>query len=138
MNTDGSDEREKRKDKRERSEIQITVTIEAEALLSTLVEQVNDGFEMSRVSRKDLASYLLVKAAEDFNQDDISRVRSRALTDVHLLEHLLKEARSTGVIPAELRDVLWKNINLAPGGRKSKRAGRDKGINDTYKEAEVA
>jgi len=60
------------------------------------------------------------------------------LTDVILLEHLLRAARETGSIPTELRDMLWKNINLTPSAKKSKKSGQSKVINANSSESEAA
>lgn len=136
MELENKKEGKEQEKKREKTEIQITVSIQSEAIVSKLVDRVNEGFDHGRVTRKDLVSYLLVKAAESFDQDDIGKIRSQVLTDVDLLEHLLKEARASGVIPSELRDILWKNINLTPGAKKSKKSSTSKVSNVNYKSME--
>ena len=137
MNTEERENAEDKKQK-EKTEIQITVNVAAEMRVAVLVAKVNDGFDHGRVSRKDLASYLLIKACDEFTHDDIAKVRSLVLTDVILLEHLLRAARETGSIPTELREMLWKNINLTPSAKKSKKAGQVRVNNVNSSESEAA
>ncbi|HEY8269832.1 MAG TPA: hypothetical protein VIG33_03025 [Pseudobdellovibrionaceae bacterium] len=129
MNTEEKTERQEKENKKEKNEIQITIGTLAEMKVSNLLDCVNDGFELGRVSRKDLASYLLLKAVEKFNDEDVVKVRGQTLTDLSLLEYELKQARETGFVPEDLREFLRKKANLALGSKKSKKTGQNKNSN---------
>jgi hypothetical protein len=116
--------------RKEKTEMQITVSCESEAKVAALVERLNLEFEQGRVTRKDLASYLLIRGCDGFTDDDSVELKRRTLTDVSLLEFALRQARETGQIGEELRSLLWKGVNAPRVEKRAKKTRRNNRIND--------
>ncbi|MGZ3771362.1 MAG: hypothetical protein ACXWRG_17055 [Bdellovibrio sp.] len=124
--------------KKEKDEIQITVTLDCESALSDQLDKVNEGFEFGRVTRKQLAVYLLEKGLREFNDDDVQAVRQSTLTDILILDHLYRQAKESGVVPDALKEILWKTMNLTGATKKPKKSIQSKYSNAILKNEEAA
>ena len=108
--------------KKEKDEVQVTVSIEHERKLQKMLNQVSDGFDMARVTRKQILAHVIDKIFEAFDDDDIQAVRKSTLTDMSLLEFEIREIRKTGIVPDALREYLWKSMNLTQSPKRAKKS----------------
>jgi hypothetical protein len=60
----------------------------------------------------------------------------RTVTEMDLFKSAYKRAMETGVIPDNLRDLLYANVGLTPGPKKNKKVRQSNGSNATIKETE--
>ncbi len=109
--------------------MQVTVSIEHERKLQKMLEQVSDGFDMARVTRKQVLAHIIDKTSEAFNDEDIQAVRKSTLTDMSLLEFEIREIRRTGVVPEALREYLWKSRNLTQSPKRPRKSRQSEYIN---------
>ena len=123
-------EEEKQSEKSQKNEVQITISVEAERKLQEALSKVNHEFHLGRVTRKHLASHLLESAVNDLSPESIQAIQQSAITDMTLLDRLYKEAKMSGTVPQALRDLLWTQLNVTTGSKRTKRAGRSKHIID--------
>lgn len=117
----------------------ITVTKEAEEAVSLVVGKVNDGFEAGRVNRQDVASWILSRFIEYCSDADVQQIRAAFFNEIALLEAILKKAKQSGSVPAELRVALMGQVNMAPSPtKKGKRSLTRESINDGLEKDEEA
>ena len=101
----------------------ITVTKEAEEAVSQIVAKVNDGFEGGRVNRQDVASWILTRFIETFSDLEIQQLRATFFNEIALLEVILKRAKQSGSVPAELKAALLGQMgSQSPTIKKTKRS----------------
>jgi hypothetical protein len=110
--------------KKDKDEIQITISLEAEERLQKELQKINLNFEFSRVTRKHLVIYIINNALAHFTDEDIQAVRQSTLTDQALFDKLSRDIRESGAMPKEIREFLWKSLNLTQGPKKSKKPGQ--------------
>lgn len=119
---------------REKDEAQITITLECERKLHERLTQINQGFDLARVTRKHLAVYVIERALADFSEEDVQAVRQSTLTDLTLLDKVYREARASGVVPQELRDFLWKSLDLTQSPKRTKKSRQPKYSKDIHED----
>jgi hypothetical protein len=124
--------------KKEKDEVQVTVSIEHERKLQKMLNQVSDGFDMARVTRKQILAHVIDKIFEAFNDDDIQAVRKSTLTDMSLLEFEIREIRKTGIVPDALREYLWKSRNLTQSPKRAKKSRQAEYSNAISEDGEAA
>lgn len=124
-------------EEKEETVTKITITKEAEEAVSQIVNRVNDGFDAGRVNRQDVASWILIQYAEGLADADIQQIRSAFFNEIALLEVILKRAKQSGKLSADLKSVLLEHINVpAVSIKKPKRGLTKEFINDEHKKAE--
>ena len=116
----------------------ITVTKAAEKAVSEVVLRVNDGFDAGRVNRQDVASWILIKFKETFGNEEIGQIRAIHIDEIAFLESLLKKAKESGKVPAQVRELLKLHIGLDMAPKKSKKNLTNESIYDGLKVQEVA
>ena len=126
------------KTKKEKDEVQITVSLACEKKLQECLETINNGFDLARVTRKHLAIFLIERSIKDFDEDDVQAVRNSSLSDVVLLEKALKDARESGLVPEELREILWKSHSLAQSPKRTKKSRQPMYSKAIHTESEAA
>lgn len=89
--------------------LKITVTKEAGEKLNAVLAKVNEGFEAGKVTRQDVASWIVLRFEKSFGENDIQQIRKEFFSEKVLLETILKRVKSSGEVPEFLRDVLKKN-----------------------------
>lgn len=122
----------KKKTKEAKDEIQVTVSLDSERQLQKLLEKANDGFDTGKVTRKQILNYIINEAALNFTEQSVIAVRRSILSDMMLWDRLIKEVKSTGVVPDALREFLWKSSNLEAPIKSSKKSRQSKYINDIH------
>ena len=124
--------------KKEKDEVQVTVSIEHERKLQNMLSQVSDGFDMARVTRKQILAHVIDKIFEAFNDEDIQAVRKSTLTDMSLLEFEIREIRKTGIVPDALREYLWKSRSLNQSPKRAKKSRQVEYSNAISEDGEAA
>lgn len=74
----------------------IAVTGSADEALSKALELVNHNFDGGRVTKIDLASWLLHRIAEQMNETMIDEIRKAYFNQVVYLEALVKKMKASG------------------------------------------
>jgi hypothetical protein len=120
--------------KKIKDEIQVTIPIELEAKVQKLVERVAKDFEVARITRKQVLSYVIEKGMANLGNDDIESMRQSAVTDLDLLEALYRDVKKSGNLPDALRDLILKSHAIGTGPKKKKTTSRIEYSNAIYEE----
>lgn len=101
----------------------INISSSADEALTQSVERVNQGFEGGRVTKGDMASWLIVHGAGELSEDTLEEIRKAHFNQVTYLEGLLKKLKSTGrgnLGPEELStlQIMVGQPSLQSGARK--------------------
>ena len=104
----------------------IAVTLEAEKALIELMEKVNRDFDGGKVSRSELASWMLIRANKDLDESILQDVRADHFDEVAALEALYRKAKETGKVSNELKQILLKQGGFDSVGKKAPKQKIDK------------
>jgi len=126
------------KTKKEKDEVQVTVSLEHEEKLQRMLSLVNEGFELAKVSRKQILAHIIDVADSSFNDDDIQAIRRNSTSDIALLEQAVREIKKTGVVPEALRELLWKSSNLTQSPKRAKKSRQSEYSNAIPQNEETA
>jgi hypothetical protein len=111
--------------------LRITVSRQGERALLEVMDQVNDGFNGGRVSKTQMANWILKRFKDDLDDSLIRDIRADHFDEVMVLESILRAARETGKLPSEFRHLLQKQMGLDVSVKKKvKMALTDININD--------
>lgn len=126
------------KTKKEKDEVQVTVSMEHEEKLQRMLALVNDGFDLVKVSRKQVLSHIIDNADAEFGDDDIQVIRRNSTSDMALLDQAVREIKRTGVVPEALRELLWKSSNLTQSPKRPKKSRHVEYSNAIHQKEEAA
>ncbi len=112
------------------SSVKITVSKAIVDNLNDLVEKVNSEFDVGRVHRQDVASWIIAQFLKSYTDHDVNLIRQSQYTDALMLESIYRRAKETGEIPDFLRDALRKQFQDDAETPKRKKALTKKSIND--------
>ena len=130
--------KEEKETKTKKDEVQVTVSIEHEEKLQRMLTLVNEGFELAKVSRKQILAHIIDLVNSSFNDEDIQAIRRNSTSDIALLEQAVREIRKTGVVPEPLRELLWKSSNLTQSPKRPKKYRQLEYSNAIYENEESA
>jgi len=130
-------EHEKQKTEQE-NYIKITVTKEAGEILQMILGKANEGFEAGRISRQDLASFIIEKFHSNFVDKDLMQLRQKHYDDESMLDAIHRKMRETGEIPDFIRDALRKQFQGSDESTKRNRKLLKDNINDVVSMKEDA
>ncbi len=116
----------------------IRISVEADTALTELHKNVNSQDDSIKVTKVMLASYVLEKHCPQFGDDDIKTVYMKHVSEVDLLRMAYKRAMDSGVIPENLKEILFANAGLAQGMKKPKKSRHSNGSNATIDEVEAS
>lgn len=116
----------------------IRIGPEADEALSQLHEEVNRSGDFARITKVMVASYVLEKFCPMFSEDDCKALLMKNVSEVDLLRIAYKRAIDSGVIPDNLREILFSNAGLTPGAKKTKKGRLGNGIIATIEESEAS
>jgi hypothetical protein len=126
----GENEKQEIKQEQENN-IKITVTKEAGEILEDLVRKANEGFEAGRISRQDLASFIVERFKATLEEKDLIQLRHLHYDDAAMLQAIAKKMRETGEMPDFIRDAMRKQFQVPDEGvKRSKKSLTKKYIND--------
>lgn len=116
----------------------IRISLEADDSLAGLLEGLNKNVEAIKITKVMLASYVLEKYCGLFSDEDTKQLYMRNVSEVDLLRMAYKRATDSGVLPDNLREILYSNAGLTPGAKKVKKARLINGSNATVDELEAS
>ncbi len=116
----------------------IRISVEADTALTELHKNVNSQDDSIKVTKVMLASYVLEKHCPQFGDDDIKTLYMKHVSEVDLLRMAYKRAMDSGVIPDNLKEILFANAGLAQGVKKPKKTRQSNGSNATVDEVEAS
>jgi len=90
----------------------INISKVAEDSLGKVLRRVNDGFEAGKVTRHELASWMLSRFSEVIADEQIREVRAEFFDEIALLEAILKKAKKSGTVSPDVKMLLQKHIGL--------------------------
>jgi hypothetical protein len=116
--------------------VKITVTKTVADSLKELVDKVNNGFDVGRVHRQDVASWIISHFLKSYSDHEVGLIRQSQYTDSLMLESVYRRMRETGEIPEFLRDALRKQFQGGAETPKKKKALTKEYINDVLESHE--
>ena len=108
----------------------VIISKDASQYLDEVAVKVNSGFEAGKVTRPQIVSWVLRRFAEVAGDDDIQELRAAHFDRIAYLEALLKRAKETGTLPAELSALIPPPCAPAHVAKKSKKPLTKNFIND--------
>lgn len=105
----------------------LTISRQAEEALVAFLDRINNGFEAGKVTRNQAMSWVLSRLQERFDDSDIQQIRSENVNEFAFLETLLKQAKKTGQMPAELSHLIQKQLGFDDSVTKHSRRIKAKG-----------
>lgn len=116
----------------------IRISGEADEALSKLHDDLNKTGDVVRITKVMVASYVLEKFCTSFSDDDLKALYMKNVSEVDLLRFAYKRAMDSGVMPENLREILFANAGLTPGPKKVKKARQVNGSIATIDELEAS
>lgn len=123
---------------KEETIVRITVTKEADKELDLRVTEVNDGFTAGRVSKQDLASWLIMNFKDLSGGEYIEKVRADFFNELARFKTLLKMAQQSGGLTPYIRKALKELTDEAPKPKKTKKNLKTNHIIDIVAERDAA
>ncbi len=101
----------------------IVVSNESWAALKAIIDKVNDGFNGGRVNQTEIANWIILRFQSELDEVQIKEIRAEHFDEVAMLESILKQAKESGKVPMDFKNVLQKQFGLdEPTKRKAKSA----------------
>ncbi len=123
---------------KEENIVRITITKEADYEADKIVALVNDGFDGGRISKQDLASWILTNFTAIVSGDFIEKVRFEFFNELVRFKNLLKLAQQSGGITPDIRRALKEISEDAVKPRKQKKTLIKNNIIDMVKREDAA
>lgn len=113
----------------------LTISRAAEEALVSVLDRVNEGFAVGKVNRNNLANWLIIRDSQAITAEDIKEIRTAHTDEFAALDMVLRRAKESGKLPAELRAYLLKQIGSdEPPKKKTKKNLQNDVINDDMQE----
>ncbi len=116
----------------------IRISSEADEALSKLHDGLNKTGDVVRITKVMVASYVLEKFCASFSDEDSKALYMKNVSEVDLLRFAYKRAMDSGVMPDNLREILFANAGLTPGSKKVKKTRQLNGSIATIDESEAS
>lgn len=101
----------------------IVVSNESWAALKAIIDKVNDGFNGGRVNQTEVANWIILRFQSELDEAQIKEIRAEHFDEVAMLESILKQAKESGKVPTDFKNLLQKQFGLdEPTKRKAKSA----------------
>lgn len=141
-NEDGrkSDQRRNRNEEASSKEVRVVVSEEADAAITEFASAVNEDFHAGRATRFDAVNFMLLWFKKHHSEDAVFEIRRQLASGLTMLDAVLKQAKSTGELPAELKAALEAHFfgNAATAPRKGKKTLKSDIITDNVYGNEAA
>jgi len=99
----------------------IVVSNESWAALKAIIDKVNDGFNGGRVNQTEIANWIILRFQSELDEAQIKEIRAEHFDEVAMLESILKQAKESGKVPTDFKNLLQKQFGLdEPTKRKAK------------------
>jgi hypothetical protein len=90
----------------------MSATKGADDALCRIIERINDGFSAGKVSRMQALSWLILYNEQNLSDSVILQIRADHYDEITMLEAILRQAKTAGKLPQELRGFLHKQMGL--------------------------
>jgi hypothetical protein len=101
----------------------IVVSNESWAALKAIIDKVNDGFNGGRVNQTEIANWIILRFQSELDEAQIKEIRAEHFDEVAMLESILKQAKESGKVPMDFKNLLQKQFGLdEPTKRKARSA----------------
>nr|BFD64568.1 hypothetical protein BdHM001_32490 [Bdellovibrio sp. HM001] len=101
----------------------IVVSNESLTALKAIIDKVNDGFNGGRVNQTEIANWIILRFQTELDESQIKEIRAEHFDEVAMLENILKQAKESGKVPTDFKNLLQKQFGLdEPTKRKAKSA----------------
>ena len=122
--------------KKEKDEVQVTISNDIESKLQELLDKASCGFDLAKITRKQLLAHIIEKAVSSVDENEIQAIQRSSISDVSLFEQLYKSVKKSGVVPEAIKEYLWKSHNLTQPPKKSKKNRQADSSNATIENEE--
>ena len=123
---------------RDENIVRITITKEADGETDKIVSLVNDGFDGGKISKQDLASWILTNFMELVPIDFIEKVRSEFFNELVRFKNLLKLAQQSGGLTPDIKKALKELSDDTQKQKKTKKNLKNNYIIDIVKKEDAA
>ncbi len=101
----------------------IVVSNESLVALKAIIDKVNDGFNGGKVNQTEIANWIILRFQSELDESQIKDIRAEHFDEVAMLENILKQAKESGKVPTDFKNLLQKQFGLdEPTKRKAKSA----------------
>ncbi len=101
----------------------IVVSNESLVALKAIIDKVNDGFNGGKVNQSEIANWIILRFQSELDESQIKDIRAEHFDEVAMLENILKQAKESGKVPTDFKNLLQKQFGLdEPSKRKAKSA----------------
>lgn len=101
----------------------LTINRAAENVLVRAVERVNDGYQGGKVNRNQVAVWAIQRFGENLADEEIKEIRAEYLDEFSAFEAVLRRAKDSGKLPAELKAFIQKQMGLEEPLKKKPKKG---------------
>lgn len=99
------------------------VSNESLVALKAIIDKVNDGFNGGKVNQTEIANWIILRFQSELDESQIKEIRAEHFDEVAMLESILKQAKESGKVPTDFKNLLQKQFGLdEPTKRKAKSA----------------
>ena len=89
--------------------------------VKAIIDKVNDGFNGGRVNQTEIANWIILRFQSELDEAQIKEIRAEHFDEVAMLESILKQAKESGKVPTDFKNLLQKQFGLdEPTKRKAK------------------
>ncbi len=96
----------------------LTINRAAENEIQKALERINDGYQGGKVNRNQVAIWAIQRFGETLGEDEVKDIRADHLDEFSALDAVLRKAKESGHLPAELRTFLQKQMGLDDAPKK--------------------
>ncbi|MBX3041571.1 MAG: hypothetical protein KF789_12765 [Bdellovibrionaceae bacterium] len=90
----------------------IVVSNESLAALKLIIDKVNDGFNGGRVNQTEIANWIILRFQSELDEAQVKEIRAEHFDEVAMLESILKQAKESGKVPTDFKNLLQKQLGL--------------------------
>src|SRR3989338_7011385 len=87
----------------------IRITKEADDAVVALLRKINEDVDQIRITKSSLTSFLIERFSPNFGDEELKALYMRSVSEVDLLRRAYKQAMDSGVMPENLRELLFTN-----------------------------
>ena len=116
----------------------IAISREADTALVEVIDRINEDFDLGKINKQDISSYMILEFFKNLKEADIHKMRMFFFDPVIMLERTLRKAKETGELSDSMKEILFKQFtDLSQSARKTKKNGKSDVIGDNLKKDEA-
>lgn len=117
----------------------IAISREADAALVEVIDRINEDFDLGKINKQDISSYMILEFFKGLKEPDVHKMRMFFFDPVIMLERTLRKAKETGELSDSMKEILFKQFaDLSQSARKIKKNSKSDVISDNIKKVEDA